>query len=1783
MEIIMKNTRKRILYSILALTLTFSMLIGTTMAWFTDSAVSANNKIESGTLKVDLELLDKASGAWNSIKDSHAPLFSHQNWEPGYADVKILKVENEGNLALKWQARFIMEGEVSKLAEAIDVYVKPSATELSYPAGRQDISVANGWQMVGSLDKFIKTLSDTTYGNLLANESAYLGIALVMRENAGNAYQNLTLGEFDIKIVATQMSSESDAFGPDYDNNATWPEDKMYFEQKQSLSGISTVYNELAQEVIIRHEKSGAYAVLPVGVKLKDGVKELSFSGKDLNNANENISDSERSYDIHIEGIADDNTTCITVYIGAILPAGLADTEVKLYHEDVQMTRVDSVSDFAINNQFTYDPSTGAVVLYVDNFSVFSAVATSASKWEDNTVADTSWYNENDTEFTLENVAEFLGFRDLVDAGNNFAGKTVKLATDIDLNNKLFNPIGGGWAYNGGKTFNGTFDGGNHTIYNIYVNGWELDAAGAKHSSTSMGAGLFSSIHNATIKNLAICGGEMVVETTSIGAVVGCAQGKCTFENIIVTDVNIGNYQMRNGGIVGDIYVIASDNVQGEYSHTFKNIVVDSSVKLSSMWGDFDTGNGGVIGGKYGSSKVLMENVVVACELDVFSDVTAAYQWYAYRRCGMLVGYTGQNSPKQATNAAADFLTCENVNVYYGDWVNYTYYQFANQESATGQRYPWVRAQEGEYTNAFSNPRYGVPTHDGVKVTEDPNMETLKTDYTPIVFGQLYGGGQGVYGTNEHIGVTIHNSIENTKTVYIKNNKGWENLKLQYWFKNGDDTWTTNIDGISMVALETAVKGTYKVTLPACADGFTVVADGENNEISFTLSELKDGFTYDLDGNSLNVATVGTVVYTTLAEAIKNANGKTVTLTEDVVLRDTIVIEGITVTLNLNGKTISVADNTEIVEILLVQGENSNLTITGNGTMIATGEDESVEYVEVISAIDGAKVTIENGTFISHGCTAIYATRGAIVMIKDGHFEATEPYDADGRYYTLDVNEIEGNRGTIVVYGGSYVNFNPKKHTTDGKNFANKLPNECFDTTYDSAIKTYTVTSNHNFVDGECCECKAVKSKSWKMVLNKTDIKLGDFVVFVYGEGKIELSGFSTTKTTYGIGAAYNNIPAGLMAFEIVEGVNEGTVAFKHGDKYLCWNSDNTLTTDSSISNNTSWEILVTETGNVEVKNVEDNTRMIQWNVQNPRFACYTSIQASIGMYVKVDVVTEKHDCSRFEIGATCGKNATCGLCKKEILGTSLEHDYTGTNPYICVNNCGTHNLPEAGSTITIQQALWIAETLEDGKETSGKYVINGVIDDKDHPSKTGATTITADGYSIYITNIHNADGTIRHDAFATKLRNGDTITVSAKIAKNASGEVQLHETWLASHIDKNPIDHTCDICGSTMLEESTTEETTVEETTVEETTAEESTTEETTEENKYTFSDYTAGTQYAKNEEHKLDDNVTIITTDCHFTSELRLYSSSTNNGYAIIKSANSIKAIEVNAGNKADTLVIYGSKDEGATWTEIATIEVVSTTYKDYTADLDGTYSWIKLDVKGSNQVRLKSITLTTVVENTSSEGGGTTCEHDDTTTTSTATCTEAGSVTVTCNGCGETIRTTNVDALGHTTENGECERCHETVGGSTEPSEPTALATFEFGANGSASHNDGSSKTSYNETNNGYTLTLSSMTNVYTGARDAKGNSCIKLGASSKVGGFTFTVPENVTKVVIYVAQYKANTTKVTVNGTTHTITSASNNGAYTSIEIDTTNTKTVSLTTVSGGYRAMINTIEFIGLK
>ena len=139
------------------------------------------------------------------------------------------------------------------------------------------------------------------------------------------------------------------------------------------------------------------------------------------------------------------------------------------------------------------------------------------------------------------------------------------------------------------------------------------------------------------------------------------------------------------------------------------------------------------------------------------------------------------------------------------------------------------------------------------------------------------------------------------------------------------------------------------------------------------------------------------------------------------------------------------------------------------------------------------------------------------------------------------------------------------------------------------------------------------------------------------------------------------------------------------------------------------------------------------------------------------------------------------------------------------------------------------------------------------------------------------------------------------------------------------------------------------------------------------------------------------------------------------------------------------------------------------------------------------------------------------------------------------------------------------------------------FEFGDNGDATHSDGNTtavSAGHSYTSGSYTISFTTATRVYKDARDAAGNSCIKLGASSKAAELTFTVPDEVTSVVILAAKYKSNKSILVVNGTSNTLTKNSNDGEYDQFVIDTTTNKTVTLATASGGYRVMINSITYV---
>ena len=216
-----KTTKRALWSSVVSLLLCFAMLMGTTYAWFTDSVTSANNIIKAGNLDVEMYWADGAQAVPTDDADwtdaSTGAIFNYDLWEPGYVQVRHIKIANKGSLAFKYKVNIVANGEVSALADVIDVYYVDPAEQIA------DRTALTEDKKMGTLTQVLAALGQTGNGTLEAYTADVITIAFKMQETAGNEYQNLSIGtDFSVQILATQLTSESDAFDDSYDADARY-------------------------------------------------------------------------------------------------------------------------------------------------------------------------------------------------------------------------------------------------------------------------------------------------------------------------------------------------------------------------------------------------------------------------------------------------------------------------------------------------------------------------------------------------------------------------------------------------------------------------------------------------------------------------------------------------------------------------------------------------------------------------------------------------------------------------------------------------------------------------------------------------------------------------------------------------------------------------------------------------------------------------------------------------------------------------------------------------------------------------------------------------------------------------------------------------------------------------------------------------------------------------------------------------------------------------------------------------------------------------------------------------------------------------------------------------------------------------------------------------------------------------------------------------------------------------------------------------------------------------
>ena len=232
-----------------------SMLVGTTFAWFTDTASTGVNKIQAGTL--DVQLLDEQGNTLEGQTLSWKKAAGHENeavlWEPGCTyNLQSFKIKNNGNLALKY--KIVISGIVgdAKLLEAIDFTV----------TGVDGVTTANALNgFEGKLAASSMTEAITISGH--------------MKESAGNEYQGKSIDGIGITVVATQDTVEHDSNGNTYDDRAEYP---------VLASSVSDFRDALSQ--------GNSTIILASDVTVEDGIQmsvendaSINFNGNTLKGA----------------------------------------------------------------------------------------------------------------------------------------------------------------------------------------------------------------------------------------------------------------------------------------------------------------------------------------------------------------------------------------------------------------------------------------------------------------------------------------------------------------------------------------------------------------------------------------------------------------------------------------------------------------------------------------------------------------------------------------------------------------------------------------------------------------------------------------------------------------------------------------------------------------------------------------------------------------------------------------------------------------------------------------------------------------------------------------------------------------------------------------------------------------------------------------------------------------------------------------------------------------------------------------------------------------------------------------------------------------------------------------------------------------------------------------------------------------------------------------------------------------------------------------------------------
>ena len=574
------STKKALISSIVVLALCFSMLIGTTFAWFTDSASSTGNVIKTGNLDVEMyyadgtEAVPTTAEGWTNVTTG-GPIFNYTNWEPGYAQVRHVKIENKGSLAIKYKVLIVADGEVSDLADVIDVYYVDPAVQVET---RDDLALTT---KLGTLTDVLSNIGATGNGSLIAGDSDVITLALVMQESAGNEYMNKSIGtSFTVKVLATQFTSEEDSFGDQYDAEAPY---QVYVDNAADLQAALNE-SESGAEIVLDGDITITAPITIPAAAASYSMRNVNYTVIDLNGNTINTAYAAGSTTNHVYAFT--NNGNVVLKNGTINARGIYNYG-NMIVENATINAIDGNGGYGVRNYagatFTMNGGKIATTLEDDhlvNNGGYDATTLRVDSGAYAVINGGVIDNICDWTFAIDNAGEVI-----VNGGTiKSVHSTVSNYGTITINAGSFtcNGIEGVTAHaivawGGSETVinGGTFDGKDN------YNGFNVDAVAG--SNVVINGGNFMPVHSGSLYGegtITVKGGTFFDEVKSDRLATGYAAANVDGKWVVsVNDLQT----VINNANDGDTIVLNSDVTATSVIMVGKNITINGNgYKVSS-------------------------------------------------------------------------------------------------------------------------------------------------------------------------------------------------------------------------------------------------------------------------------------------------------------------------------------------------------------------------------------------------------------------------------------------------------------------------------------------------------------------------------------------------------------------------------------------------------------------------------------------------------------------------------------------------------------------------------------------------------------------------------------------------------------------------------------------------------------------------------------------------------------------------------------------------------------------------------------------------------------------------------------------------------------------------------------------------------------------------------------------------------------------------------------------------------------------------------------------------